>query len=109
MTGASPRDPAPSPRPVTPAPGTINALQAEVERLLLITEALWTILRDRFGMEDQELLREIVRIDMRDGRLDGRLPPAPPQPCPKCHRTLAGRSIRCLYCGEPLMTNPFAR
>jgi len=109
MKGARRPNPDPGPRPVTLTPGTVKHLEGEVERLLLITEALWTILRDRFGMEDQELLREIVRIDMRDGRLDGRLPSTPPQPCPKCNRTLSGRSIRCLYCGEPLMANPFAR
>ena len=89
--------------------GEVARLQAQVERLLIITEALWTILKEKHGLEDQELLRQMVQIDMRDGCLNGRVAATPPEPCPKCQRVVPKGSIRCMYCGEPLMMNPFAR
>jgi len=102
-------DPLPS-RPIN-APGAseVVLLKAQVERLLLITEALWTILKEKNGLDDQELLKQIVQIDLRDGRLDGRVASTPPEPCPKCQRIVAKGSVRCMYCGEPLLMNPFAR
>ena len=57
----------------------------------------------------QELLRQMVQIDLRDGRMDGRVAATPPEPCPKCQRIVAKQSVRCMYCGEPLLMNPFAR
>ena len=76
---------------------------------MMITEALWTILKEKHGLEDKELLRRIVEIDLRDGQLDGRVATTPPEPCPKCQRIVAKGSVRCMYCGEPLAMNPFAR
>ena len=96
-------------RPSSIAAGDVAQLEAQVERLLMITEALWTILKEKHGLDEQELLRQMVQIDLRDGRLDGRVAATPPEPCPKCQRTVAKRSVRCMFCGEPLMTNPFAR
>ncbi|MEI7957777.1 MAG: hypothetical protein WCI40_01610 [Verrucomicrobiota bacterium] len=105
--------PSPDPLPMRPigAPGAsqVAELQKQVERLLIITEALWTILKEKNGLDDQELLRQMVQIDLRDGRLDGRVAATPPEPCPKCQRIVAKGSVRCMYCGEPLMTNPFGR
>jgi len=98
------------------APGTtrsneaeLSELQGEVERLLLITEALWRILKEKHGLDDVELVRQITIIDMEDGRLDGRKPTAPPQPCPKCQRILGKHRQRCLFCGEPIAARPFDR
>lgn len=102
-------DPLPS-RPVSmPGASDVSQLQAQVERLLMVTEALWTILKEKNGLEDQELLRQMVQIDLRDGRMDGKVAAAPPEPCPKCQRIVAKNSVRCMYCGEPLLMNPFTR
>lgn len=87
----------------------IAGMQAKIERLLMITEALWTFVKEKHGLEDQELLRQIVQIDLRDGKLDGRVAPKPPEPCPKCQRIVAKGSLRCMYCGEIQMRDPFAR
>ena len=103
----------PEPLPTRPSGATgaseIAQLKKQVERLLMITEALWTILKEKHGLEDKELLRRIVEIDLRDGQLDGRVSATPPEPCPKCQRIVAKGSVRCMYCGEPLALNPFAR
>jgi hypothetical protein len=82
-------------------------LRHDVDRLLLITEALWTILKKAHGHSDDELVNLVKEIDMRDGRLDGRAPKAPPQTCPSCSRMNSGKQTRCLYCGQPLPVTLF--
>lgn len=87
----------------------IAELKYEVERLRIISEALWRIVHEKLGLDEKELIRQITLIDMEDGKLDGRVAPTPPQPCPKCQRTLAKNRPRCLFCGEPIAVDPFQR
>lgn len=89
--------------------GEITELKGEVERLMLITEALWRILREKHGLDENELVKQIALLDLEDGKLDGRKPATPPQPCPKCGRTLGKKRPRCLFCGEPIAADPFQR
>ena len=89
--------------------GEIAELQGEIERLMLISEALWRILKEKHGLDENELVKQITLIDLEDGKLDGRKPATPPQPCPKCGRTLAKNRPRCLFCGEPIAADPFQR
>ena len=84
-------------------------LQAEVERLYFITEALWRILKEKHGLDENELVKQITLIDIEDGKLDGRKPKSPPQPCPKCNRTVGRQRLKCIFCGEPIAQNPFDR
>ncbi len=99
-------------RSVTTAgmPGEVaGSLRSDVERLMIIAEALWEILRDRFGLDDAELFRRMAEIDLRDGRADGRLAPSPPRPCPDCGRVMSrGRPI-CLFCGRASLAPSFER
>jgi len=87
----------------------IEALKFDVERLLLITEALWRIVQEKHELPETELIKQITALDMEDGKLDGRKPKTPPQPCPKCGRTLIKNRPRCLYCAEPIGVDPFER
>jgi hypothetical protein len=88
----------------------IADLQFEVERLLMVTEALWDIIRERHGMGEEELAARVNAIDMEDGRLDGRVTNIdPPQHCPQCNRVLSKHRPRCIYCGEPVGLDPFVR
>ena len=87
----------------------VAALREEVERLLLITEALWRIAREKLSLDDNELIRQITLLDLEDGKLDARKPITPPRPCPKCNRVLTKHRPRCLFCGEPIVNDPFAR
>ena len=84
-------------------------LKAEIERLLMITEALWDILAEKFDLPEEELLRRIHEIDRRDGKLDGRVAPEPPDLCPKCNRTLDKKRPYCIYCGQAVARDPFER
>jgi len=106
----SPSDPLPPARPtVALGASEVARLQMQVERLLMITEALWGILKEQNGFDDKELQKRIVEIDLRDGRMDGRVAATPPAACPKCGRMVPKQSVRCMYCGEPLLMDPFAR
>lgn len=87
----------------------IEAIRYDIERLLMITEAFWTLLKQQHGYTDTDLAKLVTEIDLRDGRLDGRVAPSPPQPCPFCGHTLAKKRPFCIYCGKPVAPDPFAR
>ena len=86
-------------------------IQCDVEKLFMITEALWTILKEKHGCTDAELVQRVQEIDMRDGKLDGRVTKVNPD-CPKCSRKLMGKRPVCLYCGAEVARvdlQPFSR
>jgi hypothetical protein len=84
-------------------------MRADIERLLMITEALWTFLKKEHGYSDEELAEAITQIDLRDGVLDGKVAKTLPPPCPNCGRINGkGRPV-CMYCGKPIPISPFAR
>lgn len=89
---------------------TENAiLELEVERLLMITEALWTILKEEHGYDDAKLQECVQRIDLRDGKLDGRVGSTEAKLCPTCNRTLNKKRPRCIYCGQVVQPDLFER
>ncbi|MEO6787659.1 MAG: hypothetical protein ABI318_16145 [Chthoniobacteraceae bacterium] len=87
----------------------VAEMKADIERLYFITEALWRILKEKHGLDDLEIVRQITAIDMEDGKLDNRKAKTPPQPCPKCGRMLGKQRTKCMYCGELIVANPFER
>jgi hypothetical protein len=87
----------------------VAQLQADVERLLLITEALWDILRERCDLTDESLVQQIAKLDLEDGLPDYRKKPTPPRKCPKCDRVLSKRRALCSICGAAVPMMPFER
>ncbi len=86
-----------------------EAILRDVERLYMITEALWTILKDQHGYTDEELIHRVEDIDLRDGKLDGKVAKQPPPPCAQCKRLIVARHPVCLYCGARVQRNVFDR
>ena len=86
-----------------------DSLQLEVDKLSMIAEALWLILKDKCGCTDQELVAMIEQIDMRDGKRDGKIAKQAPKTCPNCGRTLMKRTAKCLYCGQEIEWEPFEK
>jgi hypothetical protein len=85
-------------------------MQADVEKLLMITEALWSMLKQEHGYSDDDLIARIHEIDLRDGKLDGKVARDEVKPeCPQCGRVLIGKRPVCLYCGTPVALDPFQR
>ena len=82
-------------------------LEARLERAMLTMEALWSLLRDRVGITEDELRERILDIDLTDGVLDGKVR-RPPRDCPACKRKVPHRLAQCLYCGAEAPRDPFA-
>ena len=87
----------------------VRALSDEIERLLMITEALWEILKEQHGYRDDDLAHKIRDIDLRDGKLDSRVAPSGVAQCPTCNRTLEKNRSYCIYCGQAVTRDPFER
>lgn len=86
-----------------------EAIQLDVEKLFMITEALWLILKQQHGYADEDLGRLIQDIDLSDGKLDGKVAKQQNPECPQCGRTLLGKHPVCLYCGTAVTRDPFER
>lgn len=85
-------------------------IRCDIEKLFMVTEALWTILKEQHGYSDEDLVTRIQEIDLRDGKLDGQVAKAAERPsCPHCGRKLMGRRPVCLYCGTEVALDPFER
>ncbi len=76
----------------------IELLREQVERIALLNQALWELVRERLQLSDADLERIAQEVDLRDGKQDGRLSEHPLQ-CPQCGRVSNSRHKKCLYCG----------
>ena len=86
-----------------------EAITCDIEKLLMITEALWTILKEERGYSDDKLIKRIQEIDLRDGKLDGKVAKQRNPLCPKCKHALMGKHAVCLYCGTVVKRGVFER
>jgi hypothetical protein len=87
----------------------VEFLRADIEKLMMISEALWGILKEKHGYTDSELVRRVEQVDMKDGKLDGKVAKSLPKKCPSCDRTIQGKRSRCLWCGQRVTSKPFKR
>ena len=78
----------------------VRNLEERLDRLLLVTQALWSLLRKRTKLTEKDLLNEVTELDLQDGKLDGKAT-KPIVRCPKCDATICHKFNRCLFCGEP--------
>ena len=81
-------------------------LESRCDKALLVCEALWTIMRDKMGVSEQELVDRVNEIDLSDGQLDGKVRRVSGL-CPNCNRTVSSRFSKCMYCGQPIARDTF--
>ena len=88
------------------AAGRSHALGAElqdrIERLVLVTEAMWELMSERFGVTVADLAARVRDIDARDGHIDGRrgtVADAAPIRCPSCQAVVPAGKTTCQFCG----------
>ena len=86
----------------------VEQMQVDINRLMLCTQALWEMLKEEHGYTEDQLVKRITEIDMRDGKLDGKVAAQGPVACPKCGRANTRKRVACLYCGTLLPQDPFA-
>jgi hypothetical protein len=82
-----------------------EVMQHDIDRLLMITEALWTFLKKEHGYSDDDLFKAVGAIDLRNS---GAAKEAQ-EPCPTCGRMVSAHRRLCLYCGSPVPQSIFDR
>ncbi|TYQ17957.1 UNVERIFIED_CONTAM: hypothetical protein Cloal_0351 [Acetivibrio alkalicellulosi] len=82
--------------------------RSRFERLMLITEGLWEIMKKEHNYSDEKLVEMIREIDLKDGIRDGRVL-LPPIKCDACNKTIDKGSNKCIYCGNIIDMDIFYR
>ena len=72
-------------------------IDARVDRMMLVIEAMWSILKDE-GYTDDQLAARIEELDSSDGVVDGRRVP-PAVTCRTCGSKVMIGIPRCQTCG----------
>ena len=87
----------------TDAKSAAAGVQRQLDSLMLVSMAMWSILEEKLGVTESQLADRVREIDLRDGKLDGRYAPEGME-CPRCKRVMSARHKRCMYCGEAALT-----
>jgi hypothetical protein len=86
----------------------VERLQDRIDTLTLTNLAMWTLLREKLGITDEQLEARVRQLDLGDGKLDGKVSAPHVWNCEACKRPNATRHLHCLYCGiERIGGNPF--
>lgn len=75
-------------------------LDLRIDRLLLVVEAMWSLLKEH-GYTDEQLASRIRAIDAEDGDSDGRRTLRPSR-CPRCDSMVEPGRPTCTYCGAAI-------
>ena len=82
---------------------TAISMRQDIEKLYLLVEALWAIVKTSTNLTDEGLSELVRQIDEQDGRQDGRNSSnAQVLKCDNCGKTLLRGQTRCAYCGSEL-------
>ena len=82
-----------------------DLLQHDIDRLLMISEALWSFLKKQHGYTDDDLAKAVGAIDLRNSGADKDAQ----EKCPSCGRMISAHRRLCLYCGKPVPESLFER
>jgi hypothetical protein len=84
----------------------VGEAEDRVDRALLACEAMWSLLREKLGLTDIDLVERFNQLDLTDGKLDGKMRKTAVS-CPKCGKAISRRMARCMYCGQAIAHDPF--
>lgn len=71
-----------------------------IDKLVLLAHAMWTLVAEKTGLTEADLLKRVTELDGQDGTIDGRIT-RPPVRCSKCDAVISRKFNRCLFCGQP--------
>ena len=75
------------------------SMRQDIEKLYMLVEALWLIVKETSGLKDEDLIELLKQIDLQDGKIDGRNSSnATVRKCANCGRTLLRGQSKCAYC-----------
>ena len=80
----------------------LRELEQRHEQLKLVTMAMWTLLKDHTGLMEGDLKKYIEKVDLMDGKADGKINLKEKSDCRGCGRVILVTSITCPYCGDRL-------
>lgn len=79
----------------------LRVLEQRYERMRLVSNALWQLLKEHTGLTDADLKRYIEKVDLADGKLDGKMARnTGAMDCPKCSRRILKSATVCAWCGH---------
>ncbi|MBI3270126.1 MAG: hypothetical protein HYZ53_14045 [Planctomycetes bacterium] len=73
-------------------------LAESIDRLSLLTRAMWSLLVEHTELTEQDLIARVKHLDLSDGVADGKVR-AQPTECGKCKALISPKFRRCIYCG----------
>jgi hypothetical protein len=76
-----------------------EALQERTDRLVLVAHAMWTLMAEKMGITDADLVKRMTDLDAADGTVDGRVTALLVR-C-ECGAMVCRKLNRCLFCGKP--------
>lgn len=82
------------------AKAKVTLLEHKLQRLTLVTEALWEIVKHETGRKDADLIAIMTDLDLSDGKRDGKHR-RPAAKCHQCGRSFQRAHARCMYCNTP--------
>lgn len=80
-----------------------DVLKHDIDRLMMIAEALWMFLKKEHGYSDDDLAKAVSAIDLRNSGAEKDAQ----EKCPTCGRMVSAHRKLCLYCGSPVPESLF--
>ncbi len=87
----------------------LRELEQRYERMSLVTNALWQLLKVHTGLTDADLKKYFEKVDLTDGIRDGKMARTKgAMDCPHCSRRVLKSATVCAWCGGKLKSgDPF--
>lgn len=76
-------------------------LQRQIDKMALVSQALFELLKEKTGITDAELRRKIREVDQRDGFEDSKVS-GKPLKCPKCGGVVTVGALKCQTCAATI-------
>ncbi len=81
------------------ATADLSAVEARLDRLILLCESMWELLCETSGLTPEHLAYKLHHLDMADGALDGKRQPAAAD-C-SCGAKVNPKAKICMFCSAP--------
>lgn len=87
----------------------ISHIQGQLDTLVLANQAMWELFSKKLGVTESELVKRMNEIDLRDGKLDGKISKVQVIECDDCGHRIKKQRPNCYWCGAKVSTeSPFA-
>jgi hypothetical protein len=79
----------------------LETLQARVEKLVLINQALWTFIQETTAKREQDLIERVRQL--RQENVEKKARGGAVRQCPNCNRPVSISQERCIFCGSEIV------